>query len=79
MLSTRPHDILKSRYAFQAVVLNEFGSGDYTPQVRDVVFKYTGVEGASIKFDLAMLVVLLLGFRLLAYLFLLIRAKRALV
>jgi len=67
------------KYAFQAIVLNEFSSDDYSPQVRDVVFKYTGVENASIPFDLAMLVVLLLGFRLLAYLFLLIRAKRALM
>lgn len=67
------------KYAFQAIVLNEFGADVYDPKVRKIVFDYTGVADASIPFDLGMLVVLLLGFRFLAYVFLLIRAKRALV
>ena len=67
------------KYAFQAIVLNEFGSEKYTPQLRKFVFDYIGVQTGEIGFCIAMLVVLLLGFRFCAYVFLLVRAKRALM
>lgn len=67
------------KYAFQAIVLNEYGSDKYTPQLRNFVFEYIGVQEGQIGFCIAMLVVLLFGFRFLAYVFLLIRAKRALM
>ncbi len=67
------------KYAFQAIVVNEYGSDKYDPQLRSFVFDYIGVHEGQIGSCLAMLVALLVGFRFLAYLFLLIRAKRALV
>lgn len=68
------------KYAFQALVINEYGNNDfYDPIISQGVFKRLGLKESDLGRDLGILFALLVGFRLLAYLFLMIRARRALV
>lgn len=72
------------KYGFQALIINEYTAERYTSmwhgQVNrwgDLVFAMLNIEPTQLWYDIGILVVLLIGFRLLALFFLVVRCRMA--
>lgn len=65
--------------AFRAMVANEFESSAYAPVQRQRVYDYLDIDPSNLWRDVGILAALVVGFRVAAYLFLLIRARAALI
>jgi hypothetical protein len=63
--------------AFRALVVNEYESSAYGPGLRELIYDHLSIDPTQLWRDVGMIVVLIFGFRLAAYVFLLIRAKAA--
>jgi hypothetical protein len=65
--------------AFRAMVINEYESPIYPSGLRQLVYDHLSIDPHSLWRDVGMIVALIFGFRLAAYVFLVIRARAALV
>jgi hypothetical protein len=65
------------KYAFNAMVINEFSYKTYDPNLTKAVFKYLSIDPNDLDFNLGIIVAIMVGFRLVAYIFLCVRTRAA--